>query len=55
MRENRSSRLQLAADALVVDWPADPPENAMIVQEEQFGPIVQIIVYDDLVSCSVVN
>ncbi|KVK79853.1 aldehyde dehydrogenase [Burkholderia cepacia] len=26
----------------------NPPENARIVQEEQFGPIVPIIVYDDV-------
>ena len=26
----------------------NPPESAKIVQEEQFGPIVPIIVYDDL-------
>jgi acyl-CoA reductase-like NAD-dependent aldehyde dehydrogenase len=26
----------------------NPPENAKIVQEEQFGPIVPIIVYDDV-------
>ncbi len=26
----------------------NPPENSKIVQEEQFGPIVPIIVYDDV-------
>lgn len=26
----------------------NPPENSMIVQEEQFGPIVPILAYDDV-------
>ena len=39
------TRLGYFIPVTVID---DPPESAKIVQEEQFGPIIPIIVYDDV-------